>query len=104
MTHIYSNHELKAWEGLIELIKLARQEHYESCCKEVWVRSKSRHIHGSTFTQRTANYISNDIIKGPTPGSGNTGCSYIREKKGIQLVSSQKLDVKNSTDTHHVYL
>lgn len=63
-------------EGLFQSIKLARQEHYESCSKEVWVRSKARNIHGSMFAQRIANYISNYIIKGPTPGSGNTGCSY----------------------------
>lgn len=104
MSLIYSKHELKTCERFIKSIKLARQEHYESCCKEVWVSSKSRYIHDSIFAQRIANYISNYIIKGPTPGSGNTGCSYIREKKCHTVtVSSLKL-VKNRVNTHHVYL
>lgn len=69
---IYRKHDLKTGEGLIKWNKLACQQHYEPCSKEVWVRSKSRNIHGSMFAQKNANNISNHIIKGPTPGSGNT--------------------------------
>lgn len=86
------------------LIKFARQEHYESCYKEVWVRSKSRYIHDSNFAQSITNYISNYILKDPTPGSGNIRCSYIREKKcNTVTVSSPKL-VKIRVNTQHVYL
>lgn len=72
MSLIHSKHDLKTSEGLIKWNKLACQQHYEPCSKEVWVRSKSRNIHGSMFAQKIANNISNHIIKGPAPGSGNT--------------------------------